>query len=252
MMHRVELLSFLDTLLQPSAFDDYCPNGLQVEGAAEIKKIVTGGTASLALIKAAIKAKADTILVHHGILWRTESSVLTGLKFQRVKLLIEHNINLIAYHLPLDVHPIYGNNVALANQLGFEVEKQITMDKIPQLGTIGRLAKSMSGEELQAHLTKELGRAPLYVPGASKMISKIAWCTGAGQKYIMNAVDLKVDAYLTGEVSESTVHYARELGVHFYACGHHATERYGVQALGNHISAQFDVTHEYIEIDNPA
>ncbi len=247
-MQRNDLESYLNRLLDISRFHDYCPNGLQVEGRDEICNIVSGVTASLDLIKAAIEAKADTILVHHGYFWRGEDARITGMKGQRIRLLMEHNINLFAYHLPLDDHPELGNNAQLGHRLGFTETARFGEHN---LAVLGCLTNPVSLTELQARIKKVLLREPMIIGDQSKKIQNIAWCTGGAQSYFEAAIPLGIDAFLTGEISEQNVHTARESGVAFIAAGHHATERYGAQALGTHIAQKFDVSHQFIEIENP-
>lgn len=247
---RKALTEYLDTLLQPNQFDDYMPNGLQVEGKKNIDTLISGVTASQALIEQAITKKADAILVHHGYFWRGEDPMIVGIKHHRLKALLQHDINLFAYHLPLDAHPVYGNSVQLAKLLGIKITGNIA-DRGLDYFFYGTLAEPLSAEALSTLVNKKLNRQPLCIPGKSKNIESIAWCTGAAQKFIQVAVNLEVDAYLTGEVSESTVHVARETGLHFFAAGHHATERYGAKALGEHLASKFGLQHEFVDIDNP-
>lgn len=251
----VDLIKLLDDTLSPQLFKDYCPNGLQVEGASEVNKIVLGVTACQSLIDAAIERKADAILVHHGYFWRNEMAQLVGMKKERIKSLLTNDISLIAYHLPLDVHPLYGNNVQLAQRLGISVDGGLEPDNPRSVGSFGCLAQSMSGESLASHIEKVLGRKPLHITpergDVQREITQVAWCTGGAQSYIDKAVVLGVDAYITGEVSEATVHTAREMGIHFFAAGHHATERYGVQALGKMLAEKMGVITEFVDIDNP-
>ncbi len=243
-----ELVAYCDDLLDVAAFHDYAPNGLQIEGVAEVRKIISGVTACQALIDAAIESGADALLVHHGYFWKGESECITGIKRRRIAKLIENNISLIAYHLPLDAHPELGNNAQLAKQLGIDVEGRFGQG---DLAMYGRLPKKMKAEELQAQLNVVLGRQPLHLQGGSDEIEYLAWCTGAAQGYIDAAHQLGVQAYISGEVSEQTTHFVRESGVHYFAAGHHATERYGVKALGNALAQQYSIAHEYIDIDNP-
>lgn len=247
-----ELSAYCDQLLRPWLFQDYCPNGLQVEGAQSVERIVSGVTASRALIEAAIADNAQAILVHHGYFWKGDDPRIRGMLRERLALLLHHNISLIAYHLPLDAQPEFGNNIGLAQQLELEVTGTMEPEQERSIGLVGRLAKPMSGDQFAAHLSERLGRAPLHVPGGKQRIETIAWCTGAAQGFIEKASRLGVDAYLTGEVSEPTVHVARETGIHFFAAGHHATERYGIQGLGERIAANFAIEHRFIDIDNPA
>ena len=246
-----ELVSKLSQLLKPEQFSDYCPNGLQVQGGSQIQKIVTGVTACQALIDAAVMQNADAILVHHGYFWRGEDQPITGLKKARIKKLLEHDINLLAYHLPLDVHGELGNNVQLAKLLEIDVRGDIYKKNNYGLVLKGRVKQGRSFKEFSDFVSNRLNRQCFAVQGSSKEINSIAWCTGAGQNYIEIAVDAGVDAYLTGEVSEQTVHIAREAGIHFFAAGHHATERYGVQAVGKYLADEYKVEHQFIDIDNP-
>lgn len=251
MIDTRELLDYCDRLLDSAAFADYCPNGLQVQGGERVRRIVSGVTASQALVDAAIAAQADLLLVHHGYFWKGESSPLTGIKQRRIKALLQHDINLVAYHLPLDVHAELGNNVQLAQLMDWQIEGGLEPDNPRSVGLQGRLSAPLSGEQLAAQLAQRLQRTPLHIPGNDRPIRRIAWCTGAAQGYIDRAIALGVDAYITGEVSEPTVHLAREHGIHFFAAGHHATERYGVKALGEHLAQQFGIQHQFIDIDNP-
>lgn len=242
------LLEHMDQLFRVADFSDYCPNGLQVEGRAKVETIVTGVTASQALLDAAITRGADLILVHHGYFWKGEAQPLVGIKKQRVAALLKHDISLVAYHLPLDAHPELGNNAELGRLLGFEVEAPLNREGI---GCLGRVTPAMSADRLCQRLEATLQRTPLHIDGGPPAIERVAWCTGAAQGYIEQAAAAGADAYISGEISEQTVHLARELGIHYFAAGHHATERYGVQALGRYLATKYGVRHEYIEIDNP-
>ncbi len=250
MVQLNELVSYGDGLLDASRFNDYAPNGLQVEGRKEISKLVTGVTASQALIDAAIAAKADALLVHHGFFWKGEPPVVTGMKRRRLGALIENNISLIAYHLPLDAHPTLGNNAQLARVLGFNVLGRFGCGG-DELAMFGDLVEAMSVAEFNHHISAALGRVPMHLAGSSEKITRVGWCTGAAQGYIKAVDGLNVQAFISGEVSEQTMHIARESGVHYFAAGHHATERYGVQALGAELSRKFGFDHEFIDIDNP-
>jgi len=241
----------LKKLLRPEQFSDYCPNGLQVEGRAEISKIVTGVTACKALIEAAAQAQADLLLVHHGYFWRGEDQAISGVKKSRIESLLENEMSLIAYHLPLDVHAEFGNNVQLGKVLGIEADGELGKQNNHPIGLTGNFEDPLSFVELNELIETSLGRKPLAVDGGGASIKSVAWCTGAAQSYIELAVDAGVDAYITGEVSEATVHIAREAGLHFFSAGHHATERYGVQALGNYLAEKFSLQHQFIDIDNP-
>lgn len=250
MVQTVDVLAYINDVLEVDKFRDYCPNGLQVEGKKQIRKLVTGVTASQALIDAAIRKDADAILVHHGYFWKGEDACIVGLKHRRIKSLISNDINLLAYHLPLDAHPVMGNNACLAEQLGLQVAGRFGETE-PQIGMYGTLPVPMSASEFAAHTGKVLGREPLWFAGGEDKIHTIAWCSGAAQGYIEQAATLGVDAYLSGEVSEQTFHQAQEYGLNYYAAGHHATERYGVQALGEHLAQYFELEHQFIEISNP-
>ena len=250
-MQRQELVNVLNTWLQPDQFKDFGPNGLQVEGRESIQVVVTGVTASLALINAAIEAKADAIVVHHGLFWRGQTGTITGWMRQRLGRLIESNTNLLAYHLPLDAHPELGNNAQLAKHLGLQLESQCGDQN---LLAIGRKAQGdwASAQDLAQHVTKALGRQVVLETGSQQgPIRKLAWCTGGAQSYFEAAISQGVDAFITGEISEPQAHYARECGVAFLACGHHATERYGVQRLAQAIATQFAIQTEYFELHNP-
>lgn len=247
MVELNSLLAYLDTHLETERFSDYCPNGLQVEGRHEVRRLVSGVTASLALIEAGLEAGADALLVHHGYFWKGENPCITGMKQRRLARLLGAGASLLAYHLPLDAHPLHGNNAQLAARVGLVVDGRLG----DGIGMHGHRETACSGAELADHLARVLGRQPLHVP-APGPIRTLAWCSGAAQGLIDEAARLGVDAYLTGEVSERTVHVAREAGLHFFAAGHHATERYGVQALGEHLAEQFGIEHRFIDIDNPA
>ena len=246
------LLTCTNELLSPEMFDDYCPNGLQVQGKREVAKLVTGVTASQALIDRAIAVGADAILVHHGFFWKGEDPCLTGIKHRRIQALMKHDINLLAYHLPLDAHPELGNNRQLAERLGIEVTAGLEAGNPRSVGNVGRLSRPVSAQDFCRQVAKVLGREPLLVAGGDHEIETIGWCTGAAQGYIDQAAAAGVDAYLSGEISEPTVHNARELGVHYIAAGHHATERYGVQALGQYLAGKFDLDYHFIDVDCPA
>ena len=249
---RQELLAAFDTLLQPGRFQDYGPNGLQVEGRADVTKIVSGVTASRALIEAAIAAQADAIFVHHGLFWRGQNGCVTGWMKQRLALLLAHDINLFAYHLPLDAHPELGNNAQLGLQLGFEATGRFGDQ---QLGFMGARTDGSSFEnagETRQTPGKCIKKAVAQVERAPAAIKKIAWCTGGAQGFFEAAIAAGADAFITGEISEPQAHVAREMGVAYLACGHHASERYGAPAVAGHVAAQLGLAHEFIDIDNPA
>jgi dinuclear metal center YbgI/SA1388 family protein len=252
MTDRQHLLQAFDTLLAPERFKDYGPNGLQVEGKARIARIVSGVTASRALIEQAIAARADAIFVHHGLFWRGHDGRVTGWLKQRLALLLAHDINLFAYHLPLDAHPELGNNAQLGQQLGLRADARFGDQELGFLGGRTDGAAFADGAALAAHAEGVLGHAVVLVPGADRPIRRVAWCTGGAQSYFEAAIAAGADAFLTGEISEPQAHYARECGVSFLACGHHATERYGAPAVAAHVAAQCGLAHSFIEVDNPA
>ncbi|MBQ0742043.1 MAG: Nif3-like dinuclear metal center hexameric protein [Pseudomonas sp.] len=251
MIDRATLVEYCNTLLDSAAFQDYCPNGLQVEGREQIRKLVTGVTASQAMVDAAVAAGADILLVHHGYFWKGESAPITGIKQRRLKGLLGNDVNLLAYHLPLDVHASLGNNAQLARLMGWSITGGLEPENPRSVGLQGELPAPMSGGEVAAHLARVLSREPLHIAGNDRPIKRIAWCTGAAQGYIDKAIALGVDAFVTGEISEPTVHAARENGIHFFSAGHHATERYGVKALGEHLAERYGLEHQFIDIDNP-
>lgn len=247
-MRLNELRDYIGTELGVSRFRDYCPNGLQVEGRAEVRRIASGVTASQAVLEAATAWGADAILVHHGYFWRSEDAAITGIKKRRVSHLLKHDISLLAYHLPLDAHPEFGNNAQLGIKLGFEEQGRFGEQDIAMYGA---LAHPQTLHQLSQHIQTVLQRVPQVIGHANPSIARIAWCSGGGQGYFEQAVALGVDAFLTGEISEQNVHVAQETGVAFIAAGHHATERYGVQALGEHLAARFGLEHRFFDQDNP-
>ncbi|MBA1271948.1 Nif3-like dinuclear metal center hexameric protein [Stutzerimonas azotifigens] len=244
------LVAEADRYLNAARIADYCPNGLQVEGRPQVRRIVSGVTASQALLDAAVEAEADVILVHHGYFWKNEDPRVVGMKQRRLKTLLTHDISLLAYHLPLDVHPEVGNNVQLARLLELTIEGPLEPDNPKSVGLVGSLDSPLTPMDFMHRLHEALGREPLMIE-SSGLIRRVAWCTGAAQGYIDQAVAAGVDAYLTGEASEPTVHIARENGISFFAAGHHATERYGVQALGDYLARRFAIEHLFIDIPNP-
>jgi dinuclear metal center YbgI/SA1388 family protein len=248
MTDRQELQTALDRLLQPERFKDYCPNGLQVEGGNTVRKIVSGVTASLALIDAAIAQGADTIFVHHGLFWRGHDGRVIGWMRRRLERLLEHNINLFAYHLPLDALPELGNNAQLGFKLGLRATGQFGEQ---QLGCIGE-TEFANAQTLAQRVESVLGRSVVLVPGRNGTVRRIAWCTGGAQSYFEAAIAAGADAFITGEISEPQAHLARETGVAYLAGGHHATERYGAPAVAAHIATQLGLEHQFIDIDNPA
>lgn len=249
---RSELLNAFQVLLQPDNFKDYGPNGLQVEGRERIGHIVSGVTASRALIDAAIEAKADAIFVHHGLFWRGQDGTVTGWMKQRLQRLLQHDINLIAYHLPLDAHPELGNNAQLAKLWGLEVVSRFGDQNLGLMGQRSDGQAFKSAHALAEAIAKTLGRTPTVVSEEAKPLQKIAWCSGGAQSYFEDAIAAGADALITGEISEPQAHLARETGVAFLACGHHATERYGAPAVATHVAQMLGLTHQFIDIDNPA
>ena len=247
-MQLKQLCEFCDEYLSVSEFSDYCPNGLQVEATAEVKKIVCGVTASQALIEAAIEQDADTLVVHHGYFWKGESQAITGHKGRRISSLIKNGINLLAFHLPLDVHPEVGNNVQLARVLDWQVT-----GSFGEQGLVfeGKLNAQQALDEFAQHIESGIDTRVLAISAGDHAIKQIAWCTGAAQGFIEAAAERGVDAFVSGEVSEPTFHLARELGIHYVAAGHHATERYGVQALAKVIAERFGIEQQFIDIPNP-
>lgn len=247
MADRKDVETALQLLLQAQLFKDYGPNGLQVEGAREVRHIASGVTASLAFIDAAIAAGADTLLVHHGLFWRGHDGRLTGWLAARVRRLMAAKVNLFAYHLPLDAHGELGNNAQLGLRLGLRADARFGEQA---LGFIGPATQPLPALLAKAHA--QLGREPLLLPGDGRPLRRVAWCTGGAQGYFEDAIAAGADAFLTGEASEPQVHLARETGVAFIACGHHASERYGAPAVAAHVAAQFGLEHSYIEVENPA
>lgn len=250
MTHAKILGQAFDALLQPDKFRDYGPNGLQVEGDRDVQLLVSGVTASRALIEAAIDAQADAIVVHHGLFWRGQDGRVTGWMRERLRLLLTHGIHLFAYHLPLDAHPELGNNAQLARVLGLQADGRFGEQ---DLGFVGAGAQTWSGAQALAdHVAATLGRSVICVGDSDRPVSRVAWCTGGAQGYFEAAIAQGVDAFITGEISEPQAHLARETGVAFLACGHHATERYGAPALAAHVAQAMGLQHRFIEIDNPA
>ena len=249
-IHRDDFAKYIEQTLDINRFRDYCPNGLQVEGRPEIKKLVTGVTASLALLEAAVEHGADAILVHHGYFWRGEDARVVGPKHRRLKLLLGHDVNLFAYHLPLDMHPEFGNNVQLAARLGLVADGRFGENDLGWLGAPADPAVKTVGD-LARTVAERLGRAPLVIGDPGRPLGRVGWCTGAAHSMLGDAIAAGASAYLSGEISEPTVHLAREADVAYLACGHHATERFGVQALGAHLAQQFGIEHTFVDIPNP-
>lgn len=249
MAQRKDIEGAMNSLLDIGRFRDYGPNGLQVEGRAEVRRLVCGVTASRALIEAAVHERADAIVVHHGLFWRGQDGRVTGWLKERLALLLAHELSLFAYHLPLDAHPQLGNNAQLGLRLGLAVDARFGEQ---ELGFLGAPATPLAPDEFARRIEAALGRAPLVVAGDGRALARIAWCTGGAQGYFEAAIAAGADAFLTGEISEPQAHLARETGVAFLACGHHATERYGVQALAAHVAAEFALEQVFVDIGNPA
>lgn len=249
MVNRSELSNYLGELLDVDQVNDYCPNGLQIEGASNIELIVTGVTASQDLIDRAIELGADAIIVHHGYFWKGESQPIVGMKQKRIASILLNGINLYAYHLPLDIHAEFGNNTQLGNLLNFTIVKPpVALKNFP--GLIGELARPVTGKELASTLENSLRFKPVHID-TGRLIKRVAWCTGAAQDYIDMLAGHNIDAYVSGEISERTVHSAREQNIHYFSAGHHATERFGIQALGNHLKNKFQLSVEFIDLPIP-
>ncbi|KZX59515.1 Nif3-like dinuclear metal center hexameric protein [Halioglobus sp. HI00S01] len=246
-----ELLAYIDTTLEPGRFRDYCPNGLQVQGRDKVTRIASGVTANQALLDAAIEWGADAILVHHGYFWKGESAPVVGMKRRRLGALLGADVSLLAYHLPLDAHPELGNNARLGQLLGIDGFEPLDPEDRQGVGNIGNLPGGQTASQFCRQIEALTGQVPLLIGEADARVNRVAWCTGAAQSYIDAAVAAGADLFLTGEVSEPTVHTAREEGIQFVAAGHHATERYGVQALGERLAQVFSIEHRFIDIANP-
>ena len=246
-----EIIQWCDETLNTHEFKDYAPNGLQIEGRSDVQKILCAVTASQEAIEAAIAQNADILLVHHGYFWKGEPYPITGMRGKRIKSLIQHDISLVGYHLPLDSHPSLGNNAAIAECLALENLQALDPSERHPIGNIGFLKQAMSATEFRDYLTARLGFKTIHLPAEKSQIQKVGFCTGAAQDFIGKAAEQGCDAFISGEVSERTYYEAKELGVHYYACGHHATERYGVQRLAKAISEQFNIEYSYFELNNP-
>jgi dinuclear metal center YbgI/SA1388 family protein len=247
-MKRQQLVEYLDELLQPEKFRDYCPNGLQVEGRAEVVRVVAGVTASQALLDVAVACGADAVLVHHGYFWKGEDGRVTGIRRQRLKALLANDINLLAYHLPLDAHPELGNNAQLASRFGWVPDGRFGEQDI---GWLGNAEAPTTAGQLAAQIGAGLARNPMLIGDPARPVRRLGWCSGGAQDYFEQAIALGVDAFVSGEISEQTVHLARESGVAYLACGHHASERYGVAALAAHLNRNCGLQCEFVDLDNP-
>ncbi|WP_442489640.1 Nif3-like dinuclear metal center hexameric protein [Halomonas litopenaei] len=253
MIDRDELVSACEQLLEARRFKDYTENGLQVEGAQTVTRVLSGVTACQALLDEAVRWQADLVLVHHGYFWKNEPVAVTGMKRRRLSTLLGNDINLLAYHLPLDAHPELGNNATLAQRLGWTVEGTLDAPMGEGLLWHGRLERPMGITELAAQVGASLAREPLVIEASGvEAVSRVAWCTGGAQDMIIPAAEAGAEVFVSGEISERTTHLAREMGIHYLAAGHHATERYGVQALGEWLAQRFGVEHRFVDIDNPA
>lgn len=246
-----DIIQWCDQTLKSPEFKDYAPNGLQIEGKTEVRKILAAVTASQDAIDAAIRENADLLLVHHGYFWKGEAYPITGMRGKRIKSLIQHDISLLAYHLPLDSHPSLGNNAAIADLLELERIKALDPSERHPIGNIGYLNQPMPVEDFKKFVSKKLKFDTIHLPADKTMIEKVGFCTGGAQDFIVKAAEQGCDAYISGEISERTFYEAKELGIHYFACGHHATERYGVQRLGQALSEQFDIEYVYFELNNP-
>ncbi len=246
-----ELVRYCDQLLETGRFRDYCPNGLQVEGRRQVQRVITGVTACQALLDEALAWDADLVLVHHGYFWKGESAAITGIKRKRLRTLLTADINLMAYHLPLDAHAELGNNAQLAQRLGINLDGPLEPGQDPAIGNIGRLEQPLTLAEFGLRIEQVLGRVPQMIAGGDHPIERVALCTGAAERMIDLALEQGANLYLSGEISEPVVHTAREAGIHYCGAGHHATERYGVQALGEHLAQQFGLEHRFVDIHNP-
>ena len=251
MITRQALGQYLNTFLSSERYDDYAPNGLQIEGKSSINRLCTAVTASQEVIDTAVSLNFDALLVHHGFFWRGEPSPIMGMKRKRIKQLLIHDMNLYAYHLPLDCHLELGNNACLAKLFNCDSVNTHKVGSIDHLLWSGAFPEPMNALSVHAFLEKQLHRKPVHIEGTSKTIKTLAWCSGGAQDYIVAAHELGVDAYISGEVSERTYYQAKELGIHYFACGHHATERYGIQALGNHLAKKFSLEHQFLDSANP-
>lgn len=246
-----DIIQWCEQTLAAREFKDYAPNGLQIEGKSEVNKILCAVSASQSAIEAAIEQGADLLLVHHGYFWKGEAYPITGMRGKRIRALIQNDISLVGYHLPLDSHPTLGNNAAIADLLELENIEQLDPSERHPIGNIGYLKQPMSPEYFKNHVSEKLGFDAIHLPADKTQIHKVGFCTGGAQDYIHKAALQECDAYISGEVSERTFYEAQELNVHYYSCGHHATEKYGVQRLAKAISEQFNIEYAYYELDNP-
>ncbi len=248
-MDRNQLIGQINTLLDIDRYKDYAPNGLQVEGRDEVHTVVTAVTASQAVIEQAVELGADLLLVHHGYFWKGEDPRVIGPKRRRLQQLLSNEINLAAYHLPLDGHPELGNNAQWGRQLGCRIEGTLERAELVCYGT---LDEPVTARAFAESISSVLGgRVPMVIEGHGRPIRRVGWCSGGAQGYIEQAAEAGLDAYLSGEISERTYHEARERGISYFACGHHATEKGGVLALGGWIEEQFGLPCRFVDEDNP-
>ena len=248
-MQLTELGDHLDTLLDASRLKDYCPNGLQVEGRPEVLRVLCGVTASQALLDLAVAGGHDAVFVHHGLFWKGDDGRVTGFRRRSLRTLLANDISLFAYHLPLDVHPELGNNAQLARLMGWQGEARFADQ---ELGWIGRPEEEgQSAQEIARALAARLGREPMLVGDGERRVRRIAWCTGAAQGFFEQAILAGADLYVSGEISEPTVHLARESGVPYIAAGHHATERYGARAIAHYLNEVLGLEARFVDLDNP-
>lgn len=252
MISRHAMQTAIDTELRVDAFKDYTVNGLQVEGRETVGRILTGVTACQALLDEAVAWEADAVLVHHGYFWKNEAVSVTGMKRRRFATLLRHDLNLLAYHLPLDAHVTLGNNACLGRKLGFQVERCLDGELGQGLLWMGASDAGLDSQGLAARVKEVLGREPTLIKGHAGVIRQVAWCTGGAQDMLPLAAEAGADAFISGEISERTTHMAREMGITYLAAGHHATERDGIQALGDWLAERFDIEHRFVDIDNPA
>jgi dinuclear metal center YbgI/SA1388 family protein len=252
-MQLHEFEKYLNTLLKPEKIKDFCPNGLQIQGRDNVRKVITGVTATQALIEQAIAEKADALVVHHGFFWKNESYVIRGMKHKRIKALLANDISLFAYHLPLDIHPTLGNNAQLAKLFSIDNVAPLEVGNALSVAVRGEFCSELSPQTLEQRISEKLNRPCLHIaPPSNKVIKTVAWCSGGGQSYIELAAEQGIDAFISGEVSEQTTHVAREMDIHFYCAGHHASERYGAKALAEHFNQHLPIEAKFIDIDNPA
>jgi dinuclear metal center YbgI/SA1388 family protein len=247
-----EIVAELDRLLDPQAFSDYCPNGLQVQGRAEISRIATGVSASVELFERAIEAGAELIVTHHGLIWNGDDGRIVGPYRERLQLLLGAEVSLAAYHLPLDAHPTLGNNALIALGIGGTLDVPFGIAQGREIGWRARFDEEGIGAgELVVRVAALTGRAPLAFLGGPERVRTVAIVSGGGASSVHEALGDGVDAFITGEPAEWARAVAIEGGIHFIAAGHHATETFGVRALGDHLAERFALAHRYIEIENP-